>query len=87
MRPLFNFKSTKSIFVKSAKKRLSGSKASKPAGEKDMNNTHLLSQSVLNFAKATFVIVLTVVFIVLACTGKVDTKFFTTLVGSFSPFL
>lgn len=86
MRPLFNFKST-SIVAKSAKKKLSGSKASKPARKKDMNNTHLLSQSVLNFAKATFVIVLTVVFIALACAGKVDTELFTTLVGSFSPFL
>ncbi|MDQ0218179.1 hypothetical protein ELQ35_00865 [Peribacillus cavernae] len=91
MRPQFNFMSTASIFAKTAKKKPRDSKVKprKPESKKkkDMNNTQMLSQSVLNFAKAAFVIVLTVVFIVLACLGKVDTDFYNTLVGSFSPFL
>jgi hypothetical protein len=90
MRPLFNLKSTMSVLAKSAGKKSSGFERSKLKGlrprKKDMSNAHLLSQSVLNFAKAAFVIVLTVVFIVLACSGKIDTKFFNTLVGAFSPF-
>ncbi|WP_409299803.1 hypothetical protein [Peribacillus sp. SCS-155] len=89
MRPLFNLKSTKSIVSKAARKQsASKEKTKKPtAKKKDMNSTHLLSQSVLNFAKASFVLVITIVFIVLSCLGKIDTSFFTTLVGTFSPFL
>jgi hypothetical protein len=89
MRPLFNFKSTKSIVSKAVRKKSASSKTphNKNTKKKNLNDTHLLSQSVLNFAKASFVVAITVVFIVLACLGKIDTAFFNTLVGTFSPFL
>lgn len=90
MRPRFYFKSTMSTVAKAPQKKPSSVteeklKNSTPK-KKDMNDTHLLSQSVLNYTKAAFVLVLTVVFIILACLGKIDTEFFTSLVGSFSPF-
>ncbi|RFU61146.1 hypothetical protein [Peribacillus glennii] len=90
MRPRFNFKSTTSTVAKAPRNKSSETdrKPKKLAPKrKDMNNAHLLSQSVLNFAKAAFVLALTVIFVVLACLGKIDTEFFYTLVGSFSPFL
>ncbi|PLT35794.1 hypothetical protein [Bacillus sp. V5-8f] len=90
MRLRFNFKSTTSTVAKAPRNKssLTERKPKKSARKKkDMNNAHLLSQSVLNFARATFVLVLTVIFIVLTCMGKIDSNFFYTLVGSFSPFL
>lgn len=90
MRPRFIFKSTMSTVAKAPQKKslVTEEKPKNPTPKKkDMNDTHLLSQSVLNYTKAAFVLVLMVVFIILACLGKIDTEFFTSLVGSFSPFL
>lgn len=86
MRPLFNLKSTMSTVVKAPRKKSTKPKNPTPK-KRDMNETHLLSQSVLNFAKAAFVLTLMVVFIILACLGKIDAHFFNILVELFSPFL